>query len=374
MAKFRQGDLVLQATQKVVQGSINVIDENGVGLFSSLQLPTGATIIEFSTDVTLNDDSDTVVSTEKAVKTYVDTKIGTIQANKIFQADSYVEVADTTSMESGEVYVVIDGVEVGYFSDTWSQIGPTAAANIGIGSSSCWIRVDGSEPRLKLADTTQMLGDDTDTYIYVAQDTNRISFNTGGGVVAYFDANGLTIDVGSIKLIAGATINEFSTDVTLAGDSNTAVPTEKAVKTYIDTKVPSGGSGDDGYYAYWNDTAKGYYTTHSKIVNNGDAVDFYHSTYKVMSTYSSIGAQQAGIDIYSTTPSNYTTLMHDSDNNTFFIYNKGLDDYIQFAGISSTTGYKVMAQFNPNAAVSLCYNGSIVAQTTANGITGAVWG
>ena len=33
---------------------------------------------------------------------------------------------------------------------------------------------------------------------------------------------------------AGATVDEFSTDGTLAGDSDVAVPTEKAVKTYVD--------------------------------------------------------------------------------------------------------------------------------------------
>lgn len=36
------------------------------------------------------------------------------------------------------------------------------------------------------------------------------------------------------------TINEFSTDGTMAGNSDTALPTEKAVKTYIDTKVLEG--------------------------------------------------------------------------------------------------------------------------------------
>ena len=40
-----------------------------------------------------------------------------------------------------------------------------------------------------------------------------------------------------LKLSAGATINEFSTDTTMAGDSDTAVPTEKAVKTYIDAQI-----------------------------------------------------------------------------------------------------------------------------------------
>lgn len=41
--------------------------------------------------------------------------------------------------------------------------------------------------------------------------------------------------VGRLTLPAGTDVDEFSTDGTLAGDSDDAVPTEKAVKTYIDT-------------------------------------------------------------------------------------------------------------------------------------------
>lgn len=44
----------------------------------------------------------------------------------------------------------------------------------------------------------------------------------------------------SLTLASGATANEISTDGTLAGNSDTAVPTEQAVKTYIDAT----GSGD----------------------------------------------------------------------------------------------------------------------------------
>lgn len=42
-----------------------------------------------------------------------------------------------------------------------------------------------------------------------------------------------------IGLINGTTINEFSTDETLADSSDTAVPTENAVKTYVDSVIGS---------------------------------------------------------------------------------------------------------------------------------------
>ena len=38
----------------------------------------------------------------------------------------------------------------------------------------------------------------------------------------------------SLAFALGARVNEFSTDGTLSGDSDEAVPTEKAVKTYAD--------------------------------------------------------------------------------------------------------------------------------------------
>ena len=48
-----------------------------------------------------------------------------------------------------------------------------------------------------------------------------------------FDLSGLTeLQLGSIGASLGATINEFSTDETMAGDSTTSVPVERAVVGY----------------------------------------------------------------------------------------------------------------------------------------------
>jgi len=49
-----------------------------------------------------------------------------------------------------------------------------------------------------------------------------------------FDLSGLSqLQLGSIGAELGATINEFSTDETLSNDSNSAVPTERAVKGHL---------------------------------------------------------------------------------------------------------------------------------------------
>jgi hypothetical protein len=63
------------------------------------------------------------------------------------------------------------------------------------------------------------------------------------------DAGNLGIEIvdgGKVNLANGTGINEFSTDGTLAGDSDDAVPTEKAVKTYSATVSGSLQSNIDG--------------------------------------------------------------------------------------------------------------------------------
>jgi hypothetical protein len=50
---------------------------------------------------------------------------------------------------------------------------------------------------------------------------------------------------GTVTLLNGTGIDEFSTDGTLAGDSDDAVPTEKAVKTYVDAQSGGGWLGSE---------------------------------------------------------------------------------------------------------------------------------
>ena len=68
-----------------------------------------------------------------------------------------------------------------------------------------------------------------------------IRFQTGQSTlneVARIDQNG------NFQLQNGTSINEFSTDGTLAGNSDDALPTEKAVKTYIDNNSGAGSIDD----------------------------------------------------------------------------------------------------------------------------------
>lgn len=68
-------------------------------------------------------------------------------------------------------------------------------------------------------------------YFRVDQATGRATLDASA-----FDLSGLTsLRLGSIGAQIGESINEFSSDSTLSGASNIAVPTEYAVKTYVDS-------------------------------------------------------------------------------------------------------------------------------------------
>ena len=71
------------------------------------------------------------------------------------------------------------------------------------------------------------------SYFRVDQATGRATLDASA-----FDLAGLTsLRLGSIGAQLGESINEFSSDGTLSGNSNLSVPTEQAVKTYVDSKT-----------------------------------------------------------------------------------------------------------------------------------------
>jgi microcystin-dependent protein len=77
-------------------------------------------------------------------------------------------------------------------------------------------------------------GDESSPDIIIPDDNTT---GSGAWVLVGVHAGVLTAD--SITLASGSTPTEFSIDGTFAGNSDTAVPTEKATKTYVDTSVDS---------------------------------------------------------------------------------------------------------------------------------------
>lgn len=72
-------------------------------------------------------------------------------------------------------------------------------------------------------------------YFRIDQSTGKATLNASA-----FDLSGLSsLRLGSIGAQLGEQINEFSSDATLSGNSNLAIPTEYAVKTYVDSQIGS---------------------------------------------------------------------------------------------------------------------------------------
>jgi len=177
-------------------GGSLLVDASITQTTGTLTLVNGTGINEFSIDGTLVGNSDDAVPTEKAVKTYVDTAIGGLAPDKIWADDSYVQVVDDGT-NAGYVTIVTDGVEVAHFDSLSS---------------------------------TQRIGKATESRVLVSDNDVKIYGGAAVALKATFDADGLTLST-------GASVNEFSIDGTLVGDSDDAVPTEKAVKTYVDTEI-----------------------------------------------------------------------------------------------------------------------------------------
>jgi hypothetical protein len=76
-------------------------------------------------------------------------------------------------------------------------------------------------------------------YFKVEQSTGRATLSS-----EEFDLTGLNeLQLGSVRAgKKGATVDEFSTDGTMSDNSDTAVPTEKAVVTYITDRLNAGGA------------------------------------------------------------------------------------------------------------------------------------
>lgn len=81
-----------------------------------------------------------------------------------------------------------------------------------------------------------------------AAGANALSIDTATGVLTFVPQ-----DLSSLGLSAGVTVNEFSSDVDLTGNSDSAVPTEKAVKTYVDAAVLAGAGAANVYNTITSD-------------------------------------------------------------------------------------------------------------------------
>jgi len=157
----------------------------------------------------------------------------------------------------------------------FDPVGTDNSTNVSITSTSglTYLSIDGQEINLGSVDA----------------DTDIIGLATVATSGNYNDLINLPTSftgLSSLGLVTGAVINEFSTDTTLSGVSNTAVPTESAVKTYVDSNLPTdltdlgisdGNAGQilttngSGSFTFQDATSVGNFTLASSTIDTDDS-------------------------------------------------------------------------------------------------------
>jgi len=159
------------------------------------------------------------------------------------------------STGTGAIYSVAVGTQaLRYYNDVgWgnTSVGNTSLCGLTDGAYNTALGFNaGREPSITEADNSVFLG--AGTCANADSETNQIviganAIGNGSNTATIGDDNvtavymaedaGAKVYAGSAVLASGTTVNEFSIDGTLAGNSDDALPTEQAVKTYVDALV-----------------------------------------------------------------------------------------------------------------------------------------
>lgn len=200
---------------------------------------TPVVIGKTSNDGTLVNASPSAFVTEYAVKTYSDTvsgnlqsKIDSLSSNKISEGNSGVVVNDIGQI--GTITISADGGIISQFTSAGITTQPDedkayTFGRVKIGQIPGWSDYAGLAHFDRLDQNNYAFAQHANGNTYLnATNGQALSFRINGGYIGQILSTGL-------QLGAAAIVNEFSTDGTLAGNSDTAVPTEQAVKTYTDS-------------------------------------------------------------------------------------------------------------------------------------------
>ncbi len=243
------------------------------------------------TDNTLTANSNTRVPSQMAIKTYVDSAIsGVSSGSGDFLADGSVAMTGAFNLgnqnliNGGSLRVseICDetGVNCKDISDPWTGGGGTVTSvSGGAGLSDGPITTSGSlsvnvdDVTLEIpVDTLQLKdGGITNSKISATAAIDYSKLNIADGDIAQAKVNGLTALASSVSTnasnISGNTtaissltkadiglsnvddiqqmpLSYLDTDVALSADSNTRVPSQMAIKSYVDTAISSVGNGD----------------------------------------------------------------------------------------------------------------------------------
>lgn len=157
---------------------------------------------------------------------------------------------------------------------------------------------------------------------------------------------------GDLLLEIGTAVNEFSIDGTLGGNSDLALPTEKAVKTYVDNAIAVGGADNLG-----NHTATTNLNLNNLLINNVDIISTRaESDYDKLRVYNNdnytIGMVTGNTAGYLNDWAMTFTFNNDSDRG--FLW-RDVDDATSDGAMSLTTDgrlwLKGIAHFNGNVGI-----------------------
>ena len=235
---------------------------------AGLYYKTGSYVKELSDDSTFAGDDVNTIVTEAAIKDAFDNRV--FKMWNINNATTYIQGTSSTYItfvgDSGQKAVLDgDGFHFGVvaaslptFEANFSRAADTRVVISSHGttysSKLSLARSRGTAGTPTITSANDPLGEvEFSAYTGSAYSTAAIIEGTGGGAnnygAIYFKARGVDglqtrMAVSNNSFIdfyiplryneTGAEIDEFSTDGTLAGDSDTALPTEQAVKTYVD--------------------------------------------------------------------------------------------------------------------------------------------
>lgn len=166
------------------------------GKFTSLELPSGGTIVEFSIDGTLTDNADNALPTEKAVKTYVDARVGA-NITAVGTVGTGTWNADTITVSkggTGTTSLTQYGIVLGNGSNAVNVLGVGTLNQIlrsnGAGFNPSWIDMDIS------FDTTPALGGSLDCGLYdINVKTNKkVTFRDAVTSISSKNADYLDLD------------------------------------------------------------------------------------------------------------------------------------------------------------------------------------
>jgi len=209
-------------------GSINP----DTGEFTTIELTLGAVVDEISTDDTFAAAADDQLATALTIKTYVDNQIGSHDEHNELLG---IQGGDSTAQEyyhltlSEHSQLTGGGITALHYH-SGSTTDHNTLNNLQGGDSTSnefYHLTQAIHDGLFSGSPLIGLGSEVGTNLIVDYGGNEVAIYISGSETLKADSTGVTLELGT-------NINEFSTDGTLSGNSDDAVPTEKAVKTYVD--------------------------------------------------------------------------------------------------------------------------------------------